>query len=167
MILENRDWILQVREFFFFRNQRQKIKRIKVITRRKNEPLFSGYLQITEDDWRIHSIDLFTTNQSQLELIDTLRINQIHVPVANNIWKTKDQVVYVAVKKLGFDFAGNFVNVYSNYDINPGFKKKIFDRVLMKYDSAFNRKDTVYWNRVRPIPLEKDEKRDFVFKDSV
>jgi hypothetical protein len=55
-------------------------------------------------------------------MIDTLHINQIHVPVANDIWKTKDQVVYVAVKT-GFDFAGNFVNVYSNYDINPRFRK--------------------------------------------
>jgi len=150
-----------------FFEEGKEINRIKVIPRRKNEPLFSGYIQITEDDWRIHSLELFTTNQYQLELIDTLRINQIHVPVTNDVWKTKDQVVYVAVRKLGFDFAGNFVNVYTNYDINPGFKKKFFDRVLMKYDSAFNRKDTAYWNSVRPVPLEKDEKRDFVFKDSV
>jgi hypothetical protein len=108
-----------------------------------------------------HSLDLLTTSQYQLELIDTLRINQIHVPVANDIWKTKDQVVYVAVKKLGFDFAGNFVNVYSNYDINPRFRKKFFDRILMKYDSAFNRKDTNYWNNVRPIPLGKGREKRF------
>jgi len=143
------------------------INRIKVTPKRKNEPLFSGYIQITEDDWRIHSLDLLTTSQYQLELIDTLHINQIHVPVANDIWKTKDQVVYVAVKRLGFDFAGNFVNVYSNYDINPRFRRKLFDRILMKYDTSFNLKDTNYWNNVRPIPLEKDEKRDFVVKDSL
>jgi hypothetical protein len=47
------------------------------------------------------------------------------------------------------------------------FRKKFFDRILMKYDSAFNRKDTNYWNSVRPVPLEKDEKRDFVVKDSL
>jgi hypothetical protein len=29
------------------------INRIKVIPKRKNEPLFSGYIQISEDDWRI------------------------------------------------------------------------------------------------------------------
>jgi len=145
----------------------QMINRIKVIPKRKNEPLFSGYIQITENDWRIHSLDLLTTNEYQLELIDSLRINQIHVPVANDVWKTKDQVVYVAVKKFGFDFAGNFVNVYTNYNINPGFRKKFFDRVIMRYDSGFNRKDTAYWTNLRPIPLERDEKRDFVFKDSV
>jgi hypothetical protein len=150
----------------FFEDGKE-INRIRVIPRRKNEPLFSGYIQITEDDWRIHSLDLMTTTDYSLELIDTLRISQIHVPVAKNIWKTKDQVVYVAVKKLGFDFAGNFVNVYTNYNITPAFRKKFFDRILMKYDSAYTRKDSAYWTDVRPIPLEADEKRDFVFKDSV
>jgi hypothetical protein len=150
----------------FFEDGKE-INRIKVMPRRKNEPLFTGYIQIMEDDWRIHSLDLITTNEYQLELVDTLRISQIHVPVQPDIWKTKDQVVYVAAKKFGFDFAGNFVNVYTNYNITPGFKKKLFDRILMKYDSAYNRKDTNYWNSLRPIPLERDEKRDFVFKDSV
>ena len=150
----------------FFEDGKE-INRIKVIPKRKNEPLFSGYIQITENDWRIHSLDLLTTSAYQLELIDSLRINQIHVPVANDVWKTKDQVVYVAVKKFGFDFAGNFVNVYTNYNITPAFRKKFFDRVIMRYDSTFNRKDTAYWTSIRPIPLEKDEKRDFVFKDSV
>lgn len=145
----------------------KEINRIKVTPKRKNEPLFSGYIQITENDWRIHSLDLMTTSEYQLELIDTLRISQIHVPVAKDVWKTKDQVVYVAVKKLGFDFAGNFVNVYTNYNINPGFRKKFFDRILMKYDSAYNRKDSNYWSAVRPIPLESYEKRDFVLKDSL
>lgn len=37
----------------------------------------------------------------------------------------------------------------------------------MKYDTAFNKKDTNYWNAVRPVALENDEKRNFVFKDSV
>ena len=93
------------------------VNKIQVIPKRKNEPLFSGHIQITEDDWRIHSVDLLTTSQYQLELMDTLRIRQTHVPVAYDIWRTKDQVVYVSVKRFGIDFAGNFVNVYSNYDL--------------------------------------------------
>ncbi len=75
--------------------------------------------------------------------------------------------MYLAVRMLGFDFTGNFVNVYTDYDLEPGFTKKYFDRILMKYDTAFNKKDTSYWNAVRPVALEQDEKRNFVFKDSV
>jgi hypothetical protein len=143
------------------------VNTIRVIPRRKNEPLFSGTIQISEDDWRIYSLDLQTTKDYSLELADTLRISQIHSSVTNNIWKTKNQIVYVTVKLMGFDFAGNFVNIYSDYNLVPGFTKKYFDRILMKYDTAFNKKDSSYWNAVRPVALEQDEKRDFVFKDSI
>lgn len=143
------------------------VNTIKVTPRRKNEPLFSGTIQITEDDWRIYSTDLFTTKENSLEMLDTLRVTQLHSPVEKDVWKTKNQVVYLVFKQFGFHITGNFVNVYNDYDINPGFEKKHFGRVLMKYDTAFNKKDTVYWNRTRPVALENDEKQNFVFKDSI
>ena len=143
------------------------INTIKVTPRRKNEPLFSGTIQITENNWRIYSTDLFTTKENQLELLDTLRIMQLHSAVEPDIWKTKSQVLYMVLKQFGFHLTGNFVNVYSDYNINPGFDKKHFGRTIMKYDTAFNKKDTNYWNDVRPVALESDEKKDFVFKDSV
>jgi hypothetical protein len=143
------------------------VNTISVIPRRKNEPLFSGTIQIIEDDWRIYSLELQTTKDYSLELIDTLHISQIHSSIAPDIWKTKNQVTYIAAGILGFKFTGNFVNVYSDYNLAPGFTKKYFDRIVMKYDTAFNKKDTSYWNAVRPVALELDEKRNFVFKDSV
>lgn len=150
----------------FFEDNKM-INTIRVIPRRKNEPLFSGTIQIIEDDWRIYGLELLTTKDYTLELADSLRISQLHGSITPDIWKTSNQVVYVTSKFMGFDFAGNFVNVYSDYNINPGFSKKYFDRIIMKYDTAFNKRDTVYWNQVRPVTLEQDEKRDFVYKDSV
>ncbi len=143
------------------------INTITVIPRRKNEPLFSGTIQITENDWRIFSADLLTTKENQLELLDTLRITQLHAAIEPGIWKTKNQVLYMAAKQFGFHINGNFVNIYSDYNINPGFTKKHFDRTIMKFDTAFNKKDTNYWNSMRPVALENDEKKNFVFKDSL
>ena len=143
------------------------IDRIRVTPKRKNEPLFSGFIQIIDGEWRIHSLELTTTNEYQLELIDTLRITQIHAPVTGDTWRTQNQVVYLTLKKFGFDIAGNFLNVYSNYNLNPGFAKKHFDRIFMRYDTAANKRDSSYWAGIRPVPLEPDEKRDYIFKDSV
>lgn len=143
------------------------INTITVTPRRKNEPLFSGTIQITENDWRIYSTDLLTTKDNQLELLDTLRVTQLHSAITADVWKTKNQVLYAAVKQFGFYVTGNFVNVYSDYNINPGFGKKHFGRTIMKYDSSFNKKDSIYWNAVRPVALENDEKNNFVFKDSL
>jgi len=149
----------------FFENDRQ-IDRIKVTPKRKNEPLFQGYLQIVDGEWRIHSLDLFTTKDYQLQLIDTVRLTQIHAPVTTDAWRVQNQVVYLAAKTFGVEWTGNFLNVYNNYDLDPGFGKKHFTRTIMKYDSAFNKKDSLYWSNVRPIPLEADEQRDFKIKDS-
>lgn len=143
------------------------VNTIRVTPRRLNEPLFAGTIQIAEDDWRIFSLDLFTTNKNQLELLDTLRITQLHSPVQKDVWKTKNQYLSFAFKQFGFQISGGFVNVYTDYNINPGFTKKTFDRTIMRYDTGFNRKDSVFWNKSRPVALETEERRDFVFKDSL
>ncbi|OLY91442.1 CarboxypepD_reg-like domain-containing protein [Cnuella takakiae] len=143
------------------------INRIRVTPRRKFEPLFEGFVNIIDGEWRFHSLELTTTKEYQMELLDTLKVTQLHGEVTNNIWRTQNQVVYVAAKKFGFDITGNFLNVYTNYDLEPSFGKKHFNRVLLSYDTSFNKKDSTYWSRVRPVPLEPDEKRDFVVKDSI
>lgn len=151
----------------FFIEDGKTVNTIRVTPRRKNEPLFSGTIQIVEDEWRIHSLDLLTTKDYQLELIDTLRVSQLHALVEDDVWKTKNQVTYVAIKRLGIDVAGNFVNVYSDYNINPAFGKKYFGKILMRYDTASNKRDTNYWNAARPVALEPEEVKDYLFKDSV
>jgi len=143
------------------------IDRIKVTPRRKNEPLFEGYIMIVDEEWRIHSLELTTTKSYQLDLIDTLRITQIHSPVTPDIWRTQNQVVYLAANTFGFEWTGNFLNVYNNYDLDPGFNKKHFGRTVMSYDTAYNKRDSVYWNSIRPVPLEAEERRDFIFRDSL
>ncbi|HVF81812.1 MAG TPA: DUF5686 and carboxypeptidase regulatory-like domain-containing protein [Flavisolibacter sp.] len=143
------------------------IDRIRVTPKRKNEPLFDGYIQIVDDEWRLHSVNLAAVKSQGLDLLDTIRVTQIHLEVEKDVYKTGNQVVYFAAKFFGFDVTGDFLNVYTNYNLNPGFKKKFFDRIVMKYDTAFNKRDSSYWSRIRPVPLEPDEKRDFQFKDSV
>ena len=150
----------------FFEGDRM-IDRIRVTPRRKNEPLFGGFLQIVDGEWRLHSLRLSVNKDYGLDLLDTVRITQIHTPVDSDVWRTQNQVVSFAAKLFGFSVAGDFLNMYSNYNLAPGFKRKFFDRILMKYDTAFNKRDSVYWSNLRPVPLEQEERRDFVFKDSV
>lgn len=150
----------------FFENNKM-IDRIKVTPKRKNEPLFDGYVQIVDGEWRLHSVNLKLTREYQLQLIDTAIITQLNAPVGDDIWRTQNQVVYVASNTLGFEWSGYFLNVYSNYLLNPGFTKKTFDRIILSYDTAFDKKDTAYWNTVRPFPLDSEEVKDFAFKDSL
>jgi len=150
----------------FFEDGKE-INQIQVIPRRKFEPLFSGTINIVDGDWRIHSLDLLLVKQSQLEVLDTLRIRQIHASVSPKVWQVKDQVIYFAVNIFGFDAVGNFLNVYSNFDIAPAFRKRFFNNVLMKFDTAANKKTRAYWDSIRPLPLEPEELTNYTIKDSI
>jgi hypothetical protein len=150
-----------------FQDDGKTVNKIKVIPRRKYEPLFSGYIFITDNDWRIHSVDMMVTQEYQLEIMDTLHITQIHVPVNAEVWRTKDQVINLTIKQFGFNVVGSFVNIYSNYNVKPDLPRKYFDRTIMRYDTAFDRKQLAYWDSVRPVPLEPEEVSDFRKKDSL
>ena len=150
-----------------FFEEGKEVNSIRVTPRRLYEPLFAGIIYITENDWRIHSLDLTLVKTSQLELLDTLQITQIHVPAGNDAWRVKNQVLHFNFKQFGIDAVGNFVNVYSDYHINPSFKKGFFNRVVIKYDTAVSKRPKAYWDSIRPVPLEPEEKRDYQVKDSI
>lgn len=150
----------------YFENGKE-INSIRVTPRRNYEPLFSGIINIIEDEWRIHSFDLLLTKTSQLEILDSLQITQQFVPVTKNKWMVKNQLLHFNARLFGFDAVGNFVNVYSDYNIEPKFSKAFFDRVIIKYDTAVNKKTVAYWDSIRPVPLETEEMRDYKVKDSL
>ncbi len=145
----------------------KEINSIQVIPRRLYEPVFSGIINITDGDWRIHSLDLSLSKLSQLEIVDTLRINQIHVPVGGDVWRTKNQLIHFSFKQFGIDAIGNFVTVYSNYLVNPSFAKNRFNNVIIRYDTAVNKRSKEYWDTIRPVPLEVEERLDYEVKDSL
>ena len=115
-----------------FIENNQMINRIKVTPKRTYEPLFTGYINIIEDEWRVHSTDLFLLKEQQLQFLDTLKIQQLYVPL-NNHWTIKQQVIYPAGKFFSFDFFGNIVQVYNKFNTSPNFAKGFFDNVIMKY----------------------------------
>ncbi len=150
-----------------FTENGKEINSIKVIPRRTYEPVFSGVINITEGDWRIHSFDLQLTQKAQLEIIDTLQITQIHVPVGNDVWRVKNQLIHFNFKRFGIDAIGNFVSVYSDYKINPTFAKNTFSNIIINYDTGVNKRPVSYWDSIRPVPLEPEEKIDYKVKDSI
>jgi len=150
----------------FFENGHQ-INKIQVIPRRKWEPLFSGYIQIVENEWNIHSVNLSVDKESQLEFADKITIVQQYNPVDNKNWMVGTQTIYPEVNIFGFAASGYFSTIYSNYEINIAGNKKLFGRTVLKFDSLSNKRSEQFWNQARPIPLIKEEVDDFRKKDSL
>lgn len=151
-----------------FVENHQVIYQIAVTPKRLYEPLFRGKIFIAGDDWALHSLSLSTNGKQGIELLDTLSINQIYVPLRKDLWVIKTQVLYPAVKIFGFDLTGSFVTVYDNQRVNEPMPDSIFaGKVISSYDSTANKKDTAYWQDKRPVPLEDDEVRNYHFQDSL
>ena len=142
------------------------INRIKVIPKRTYEPLFSGYINIVEDEWQLQSVELTLLKQNQMQLLDTLRLQQLYVPL-QNIWVLKQQVTEPAGKFFSFDFFGSVLQVFSQYNINPSFQKKYFNNTIIKYGDSSNKKTIAYWDSIRPVPLLDNEINDYKKKDSL
>ncbi|GAO44492.1 hypothetical protein FPE01S_03_05290 [Flavihumibacter petaseus NBRC 106054] len=150
-----------------FREDSVEVNRIKVIPKRKYEPLFSGYIMITENSWRIHSLQLELLKSSQMEILDTLKIEQLYAPYSRDVWVIRNQVLYPSIRIFGFDAFGSAVTMYSKFDLDAGFAPKYFNNTLMKYHEGSNRKSDQYWDSIRPLPLQPEEILDFRRKDSL
>ncbi|MCU0380291.1 MAG: DUF5686 and carboxypeptidase regulatory-like domain-containing protein [Chitinophagaceae bacterium] len=150
----------------FFEDGKQ-VNRIRVTPKRSYEPLFSGIVNILENSWNIHSVDLFLSKSSQLELLQSVRIQQLYVPVNNDTWMLNSQTIFPEANQFGFDAFGHFTTHYSDYVLEPNRDRKFFDRTVLRYEKESNKRSLAYWDSLRPLPLLADELNDFRRKDSI
>jgi hypothetical protein len=142
------------------------VNKIKVWPKRKWEPLFTGYIQIIENTWSIHSLNLMLSNESQLEFAKTLTIKQQMVN-EGGFWMLQNQSIDLEASFLGFEVSGTFTSLFSNYKFNNDFSNNFFDNIIINYDSSSNTRSDQFWNEFRPLPLINDEILDYRKKDSL
>ena len=143
------------------------VNRIQVFPKREWEPLFTGFIEIIENTWNLHAVELTLTKTAQLEIADQIKIVQQFKPVAADIWLINSQNIFPEVSILGFKASGYFNTLFENYDLNFIPTKKMFGNTLIKYDSLSNQYSDQFWSKKRPIPLLAEEQADFIKKDSL
>jgi len=144
------------------------IYKISVKPKRLYEPLFTGTLYIVDEDWAIQGLSMTLTGKANLNVFDTARIDQLFLPLKKDTWVVKSQVLYVTASILGFNVTGNIVTVYDKQKVNEPIADTLFEsKVVSVYDKTANQTDSSYWVSNRPIPLESDEKHDYIIKDSI
>ena len=147
----------------------QMVNKIEVIPKREHDPVFRGIIYIMENSWRIHSTDLFLVKDAGLQFVDSLRINQIHLPVnhGSDVWEIFSNKLTFSFSIFAFRGNGIYASVHSNYNIDPHFDKNFFTAEEMKVEDKANKKDSLYWQAIRPVPLTAEEQKDYHKKDSV
>ncbi len=151
----------------YFTDNGKLVNKIAVMPRRTNDPVFSGTIYIVEDDWNIHSLDLFLTKNNQMKFLDTLWVKQVYAPVNESVWMQLSQWFEFNFNILGIKAEGYFGIVYSEYEVNVPLTKKDFSNEVLRVDEEANKRDSLYWEQYRPIPLTKEEQIDYTRKDSL
>ncbi len=144
------------------------VNRVEIIPKRKSDPVFSGFIYIQNDTWRVQAFDLMLTKEAQIQFVDTLHINQIYIPTNadGKNWMPGSVTYNFSFGVFGFAGNGRFVAAYSDYDMNPSFDKKHFSGEVLKIEKGSNEKDSAYWNTIRPVPLTEEEEKDYTVRDS-
>ena len=93
------------------------VHKIKVIPRRRTDPVFSGFIYIVDDSWRIHSVDLNLGKEAQLDYVDGLHIEQLYAPAPGNpnVWIIQSQQLRANFSGLGFKGSGYVNAIFTNY----------------------------------------------------
>ncbi len=145
------------------------INKIKVIAKRDAEPVFEGYIYIVEDSWAIYAVDLDIKGyRMHQEFVDVMKLKQnFNYNKNNKIWAKNTQSLEFSAGIFGIKFNGKFSYVYTNYEFEKAFAKKTFTNEIVSFEANSNKKDTLFWNKIRPIPLTIEENTDYIKKDSV
>jgi hypothetical protein len=144
------------------------IDKIQVIPKRKQELAFTGNIYIVEGDWRIYGVDLILTRKTNLlNMVDTVQVSQQYVPIRDSIWEPLSVHYSFKGNALGFKFEGYYLGIYNNYNLSPTFPEDYFNGERLLVDTLANSRDSAYWQKVRPVPLTKQEDMDYVKKEQM
>jgi len=164
--------------FFFYQfkllgtlvNKEGKSYKIQATPKREYDPAFSGIVYIADSSYAIKEIDWMITSRQQIRVIDTLSIRQTYQRIEGSWLPIQTRIGFAVdfnIFGLTIPIQGFTQSIISDYQINPGFDRKFFDREILAVSDSAMEQDSSFWDVVRPIPLSDEELEDYSFKDSL
>ncbi len=153
----------------FYDERGNLINKISVIPKRENDPVFSGTIYIVENQWTIYAIELnLTGTQARIPAADLIALKQSFTYTEkDDLWPIISQSIDFKYGILGIKGDGRFTAVYSNYDFKTPLTNKDFGREIVAFENEANKKDSLFWKTIRPVPLTVEERTDYIRKDSI
>ena len=153
----------------FYDDKGNLINKVTVIPKRENDPIFAGTIYIVENQWTIYALELdITGTQARIPAADVITIKQdFSYSETDKVWAKISQKIDFKYAIFGIKGDGRFTAVYSNYIFNPEITKKEFGREIVAFEDSANKKDSTFWQAIRPVPLTDEEITDYIKKDSI
>ncbi|MET4108422.1 DUF5686 and carboxypeptidase regulatory-like domain-containing protein [Hymenobacter sp. UYP22] len=102
------------------------LHKIKVMPRRRTDPVFAGHIYVVDGTWRLHSVSLDLTKDAQLDYVESLHIEQLFAPAPgpSDVWVMQSQKVTLGFTALGFKGNGYITAILSNYKVSPTYPNR-------------------------------------------
>ena len=145
------------------------INKITVTPRRPNDKVFTGTIYIVEDDWELYGVDLYADGKViQVPVVGGVNFKQnFKYDTTQGHWVKISQVIDFSFGLLKFKGEGRFIASYSDYNFEPNFTKSSFTNQVLSFTDEANKKDSVFWEKQRPVALTRLEQEDYIRKDSI
>lgn len=155
-------------ETSFYDDRGHLVYKIEVLPKNKLAGAVSGYIYIVDEEWAIHSTDLYTTGAAiNVSVLDTVVFKQTHLQLEDGTWRLFSQDIDFKLQIMAIQTKGNFVGVFSHYNLAPNFPRGFFDAEIFKVEEDANEKLASFWDSIRPVPLSVQESKEYDVKDSL
>jgi len=141
------------------------INKIQVIPKRKSQQLFEGTIYIIENLWCLYSVDLTNNN-----LVGKIRIQQLYIPVQNNIWMPVSHKFEVNISIIGFKADVGYTSSVKYTEVKPNLAlarpKEINETGIINPEAATS-PDTVKVSRNKEKIDRILQKEDLTNRDMI
>jgi len=141
------------------------IYKIKISPRSFGTSTLEGFLYVKKHDYVLTKVDL-TMHKGNLKIYDDFRIIQ-HYTQQDSLWLVSKQNFIYKTKYGRETIKGETSVTYSNYEINPTFPPKYFNNEIGITTEKAYKRDSTYWENIRPEPLSIQEQRKKFVQDSL
>ncbi len=146
------------------------VYKIQVKYKRKSDAVFQGVIHIADETYAVQAADLWVTKEQAVQLVDSLRMTQEYflqqgkwVPISTRMHMAINLQLFV----LNIPMTGTFSSILSNYDFQPEIPRNFFAKEMIAVTDTAIRRDSIWWEQMRPIPLREREALNYHLKDSI
>lgn len=145
----------------------QKFYRIEFQPKRENDPAGTGFLIVCDSLFYTQSLQMTLYRKNQLSILDSLELHNEYQVFENHYLPVNTRLQF-GLNVFNIGVTGYYFTQYLSYDFEKG--KRIEKRPKMevlRIDEGANKRDSSYWDEIRPIPLTPTEQEDYQKKDSL
>ncbi len=139
--------------------------KIKMSPRKRGNATYKGHIWIQDSTFNVHKVDL-SLHKGGLLIYDDFQVIQEY-EFSDTTMVLKRQEFNYKSKAGRSRFTGQTIVRYSNYEINPEFPKKYFRNEMGVTTKEAYKRDSSYWDKIRPEPLTIEEQEYQRIKDSI